>query len=134
MNTGVIRSKNTCPIARTIPVSLLSELLAEGLRAEPAQVAGKWVNREFWHDEFAHLLNVIDGFDERLQRMKSVYEQHSRRVGDEYDRDEFGNPHRRISDPTSPKQRREDASGASVCIENFRRSSVRIADCDARGI
>lgn len=76
-------------------------------RAQPAQVAGYWANREFWLEEFEHLLSVIDGFDERLRRMRTAYNRHSRHEG-EHNRDEFGNPRQRVGDPTSP------ASGATM--------------------
>lgn len=80
----------------------IERALSSVSRAQPAQVAGYWANRDFWLAEFEHLLTVIDGFDARLNRMRIAYEERSRRVGGEHNADEFGNPRQRIGDPTSP--------------------------------
>jgi len=97
----------------------IERALASVPQAQPALVAGYWANRGFWVDEYAHLLAVIDGFDERMRIMESAYDAHSLRVGGEHNRDEFGNPRQRVRDPTSPKQRREDASGARKALKTL---------------
>ncbi len=101
-------------------------------RAQPAQVAGYWANRDFWLGEFEHLLSVIDGFDARLERMRMAYERHSQRIGGEHNRDEFGKPRQRIGDPTSPQQRRQDAAGARSALKALadRSLDLKIATVD----
>ena len=87
--------------------------------AQPAQVAAYWANREFWLKEFEHLLCVIDGYDDRLAKMKLAYSTYSRLAGGEYNRDEFGTPRQRIIDTASDKKRREDASGARTALKRM---------------
>ncbi len=95
----------------------LQRALAGVPRAQPAQIAGYWANREFWLAEFEHLLAVIDGFDERLERMRLAYDQYAQRYGGEHNTDEFGVPRQRPRDRASPSQRRDDASDARTSLK-----------------
>ena len=97
--------------------------------AQPEQVAGYWENRDFWLSEFDHLLAVIEGFDVRLDRMRDAYDRYAKRHGGEHNTDEFGVPRQRIRDPTSPSQRRQDASGARTALKALadRALDLRIA-------
>jgi hypothetical protein len=100
-------------------------------RAQPAQIAGYWANRDFWLAEFEHLLAVIDGFDARLEPMRIAYEEHSQRLGGEHNADEFGVPRQRVSDPTSPQQRRQDAAGARSALKKLADRSLDLKIADA---
>ena len=105
---------------KTSYAELMAANLISGVpKAQPALVAGYWSNRDFWLDEFSHLLFVIDGFDERLAKMEAAYDLQSQRVGGEHKRDEYGNPRQSVRAPTSSKQRREDASGARSALKKL---------------
>ena len=91
---------------------------------QSAVIAGYWANREFWLDEFAHLVSVIDGFDERLARMESAFDANTE--NDEPDENLYGTPTHRVRDPTSPRQRREDASGARKALKTLAERSLNL--------
>lgn len=97
----------------------LERALAGVPRAQPAQVAGYWANREFWLNEFDHLIEVINGFDLRLGRMRAAYDLYARTHGGEHNVDEFGIPRQRPRDPSSPSARKDDASDARAALKTL---------------
>ena len=118
LTRALSRSKQMSNYTYNLGVSI-ERALSGVPKAQPALVAGYWSNRDFWLDEFSHLLFVIDDFDERLAKMEAAYDVHSQRVGGEHNRDEYGNPRQSVRDPTSSKQRREDASGARSALKKL---------------
>jgi len=91
-----------------------------------AVVAGYWSNREFWLDEFAHLISVIDGFDERLERMEFAFDTYSSQHDADANENVYGIPTNRVLDPTSPSQRRQDASGARSALKNLAEKALNL--------
>ena len=88
-------------------------------RAQPAQVAGYWANRDFWLAEFDHFRDVLHGFDDRLARMRDAYDRYAQNNGGEHNADEFGTPRQRIVELSSSSQRKKDASGARSALKTL---------------
>lgn len=93
------------------------DALARVPSAQPSQVAGYWANRGFWIKEFFHLLDVIDGYDERLAQMKGAQDAYVLRHGGLHNRDEFGNPKQQVRDTTNPSSRRFAASESRAALK-----------------
>jgi hypothetical protein len=85
--------------------------------AQPSQIAGYWANRRFWLDEFAHLLDVMDGYDSRLAKMQRAQEAYIAKHGGPHNRDEFGNLKQEVRDTTNPSSRRFAASEARTALK-----------------
>lgn len=85
--------------------------------AQPSQVSGYWANRLFWLDEFAHLLDVMDGYDARLEQMQRAQDAYIAKHGGPHNRDEFGNPKQEVRDTTNPSSRRFAASEARTALK-----------------
>lgn len=85
--------------------------------AQPSQIAGYWANRRFWIAEFNHLLDVIEGFDERLAKMQIAQDVYVQNHGGPQNRDEFGNPRQQVRDTTNPSSRRFAASEARTALK-----------------
>ncbi len=97
--------------------------------AQPSQLAGYWANRQFWLDEFAHLLDVMDGYDTRLASMQRAQDEYVARHGGPHNRDEFGNVIQKARDTTNPSSRRFAASEARTALKALadRAMDLRIA-------
>ena len=95
----------------------LVDALARVPRAQPSQVAGYWANRGFWIKEFSHLLDVMDGYDERLAQMQRAQDAYVQAYGGPHNRDEFGNPKQQVRDTTNPSSRRFAASEARMALK-----------------
>lgn len=99
----------------------LSRALVDALsripNAQPSQVAGYWANRGFWIKEFSHLLDVMDGYDDRLAQMQRAQAAHIETHGGPHNCDEFGNPKQQVRDTTNPSSRRYAASEARTALK-----------------
>jgi hypothetical protein len=95
----------------------LVDALARVPSAQPSQVAGYWANRTFWVQELSHLLDVMDGYDERLAQMKRAQDAYVQSHGGPHNRDEFGNPKQQVRDTTNPSSRRFAASEARTALK-----------------
>ena len=95
----------------------LVDALARVPSAQPSQVAGYWANRGFWMKEFSHLLDVMDGYDERFARMQLAQDSYVQTHGGPHNRDEFGNPKQQVRDTTNPSSRRFAASEARTALK-----------------
>jgi hypothetical protein len=98
-------------------------------KAQPSQIAGYWANRQFWLEEFAHLLDVVDGYEARLGKMQRAQDEYVARHGGPHNRDEFGNPIQKVRDTTNPSSRRFAASEARTALKALadRAIDLRIA-------
>lgn len=85
--------------------------------AQPPQVAGYWANRQFWLDEFQHLLDAIEDYPNRLERMKNAERRLLPGQGGHQYRDQFGNPMQGVRDTTDPSSRRSAASQARTALK-----------------
>ena len=85
--------------------------------AQPSQIAGYWANRRFWLDEFAHLLDVMDGYDTRLGQMQHAQDAYVAKHGKPHNRDESGTPKQQVRDTTNPSSRRFAASEARTALK-----------------
>ena len=95
----------------------LVDALARIPTAQPSQIAGYWANRTFWIKEFMHLLDVVDGYDDRLARMKHAQDEYVQRHGGPHNSDQFGNPRQQVRDTTNPSSRRFAASEARTALK-----------------
>jgi hypothetical protein len=95
----------------------LVDALARVPSAQPSQVAGYWANRYFWIEEFSHLLDVIDGYDNRLAQMQRAQDAYVQTHGGPHNRDEFGYPKQQVRDTTNPTSRRFAASEARTALK-----------------
>jgi len=97
--------------------------------AQPSQVAGYWANRDFWLAEFHHLLDAIEGYDSRLQRMMHAQDTYIQKFGGDFNRDEFGTPRQQVRDTTNSASRRSAASNARTALKAMadRALDLRIA-------
>jgi hypothetical protein len=95
----------------------LVDALARVPSAQPSQVAGYWANRGFWIKEFSHLLDVMDGYEDRLAQMQRAQDAYIQTHGGPHNRDEFGNPKRQVRDTTNPSSRRFAASEARTALK-----------------
>ena len=99
----------------------LSRALVDALSriptAQPSQIAGYWANRGFWIAEFAHLLDVMDGYDDRLARMQLAQDAYIEKHGGPHNRYEFGNPKQQVRDTTNSSSRRFAVSEARTALK-----------------
>lgn len=95
----------------------IEKALSQVPSAQPMQVAGYWANREFWLDEFRHLLDVIENYGERLKHMMSAAQAYAERHVGPHNLDEFGTPMQEVRDTSSDSNRRAVASGARSSLK-----------------
>lgn len=96
----------------------IENALSQVPSAQPSQVAGYWANRDFWLCEFQHLLDTIDGYDQRLAKMKTPQDLYvAEHGGREHNRDEFGEPYQHVRDTTKSSTRRSAASNARTVLK-----------------
>jgi hypothetical protein len=104
----------------------IERALAQVPTAQPAQIVGYWAVRDFWIEEFNHLLQVIDGYEARLDRMESAYEAYLEKGGKEHYVDHFGNLKQTIRDTTSAPQRRQVAGEARSALKALAERSLTL--------
>lgn len=95
----------------------LVDALARVPSTQPSQVAGYWANRGFWIKEFFHLLDVMDGYDDRLAQMQRAQDAYLQTHDGPHNHDEFGNPKQQVRDTTNPSSRRFAASEARTVLK-----------------
>lgn len=95
---------------RNIGSSIVTAL-ASVPSAQPAQVAGYWANSDFWLSELQHLMDVNNGYESRLDRMKAA---HDAFMGSDRppNRDINGTPRQTVV-PTSRSSERKNVVGAA---------------------
>ena len=74
--------------------------------AQPAMVAGYWANRQFWLEEFRHLIGISEDYERRSERMKSAHDRYTREHGGPFNLDEFGRPFQSANATTSIADRK----------------------------
>jgi hypothetical protein len=97
----------------------LNFVLERACASQPEHFAGYCANVEFWCSEYEHLGALVDGYEDRLAKMKEA----TNRFLKEDDRkpqnlDEFGEPHQMPEDTSRPSNRARLAQEAE---RNFRR-------------
>ncbi len=95
----------------------IEDALSQIPTAQPSQIVGYWANRCFWISEFNHLLDVIEGFDDRLAKMQIAQDVFVQNCCGTNNRDEFGNPRQKVRDTTNPSSRRFAASMARTALK-----------------
>jgi len=98
-------------------------------KVQPSQIAGYWANRQFWLEEFAHLLDVVDGYQTRLAKMQRAQDEYIAKCGGLHNRDDLGIPRQNVRDTTNPSSRRFAASEARTTLKALadRAIDLRIA-------
>lgn len=104
----------------------IERALAQVPSAQAAQVAGYWAVRDFWIEEFTHLLTVIDGYEARLDRMESAYAAHIEKGGKEHYVDQFGNLKQTVRDTTSAPERRGVTGDARSALKALAERSLSL--------
>ncbi len=104
----------------------IERALAQVPSAQAAQVAGYWAVRDFWVEEFNHLLEVLDGYDVRLDRMRSGYEAYLEKGGREHYVDQFGNLKQTVRDTSSAPERRRVAGDARAALKDLAERSLNL--------
>ena len=104
----------------------IERALAQVPTAQAAQVAGYWAVRDFWLEEFAHLLVVIESYESRLARMKSGYDAYLERGGKEHYVDQFGDLKQTIRATSSAPERRRIAGEARSALKGLAERSLNL--------
>lgn len=99
--------------------SALIQALSNVPSTQPAQLAGYWANRDFFLAEFRHYLAVVDGYDQRVVRMKAAHDHYLRNYGGPHNRDEFGTPRQALAATTSTSERRKMASAVRTSLKKL---------------
>lgn len=94
--------------------------------AQPAQVAGYWANRAFFLQEFGHYLQVANGYDERVKRMRVAYERYVQEHGGPHNVDEFGTPMQQIVKTSSAAERRKMGSEVRTALKQLAERALNL--------
>ncbi len=98
----------------------LNFVLENACAAQPEQFAGYCGNIEFWYSEYAHLEALVEGYEDRLDRMRDARQ----RFMDEADRspqnkDEFGELYQTPRPTTTKSQRKDVLINAKDNLKRF---------------
>ena len=117
-------------------VDRVAKTIVDGLagvpKAQPAMVAGYWANRQFWLDEFSHLVRIANDYPLRVERMQAAHDRYAAQHGGTHNRDEFGEPFQVIGRTTTKGERKRSIGEARNSLQALadRVLNLKIADLD----
>ena len=95
----------------------LTDALEGVPRAQPAQVAGYWANRDFWLAEFKHLTKVCLEYDARVESMARAYQAWIKKHGGPHGFDSYGGEYQTVRYTTTKGERKNLVGESRAAIK-----------------